>query len=85
MLAIESRPGGAKFEDVKDLVTGERGRVVYELGDIDHGIWTVGLSIGLINDIPTCEELLRRMVCEAEEIIQGLGKLVVHSRPQAKL
>ena len=70
VVAIERR-GGAKFEDVKDLVAGARGRVVYEEGDPDYGIWSAGQVQGLIHDIPTCAELISRMVREAEEIING--------------
>ncbi|RAK65520.1 NAD(P)H-dependent flavin oxidoreductase [Phenylobacterium kunshanense] len=70
VVAIERR-GGAKFEDVKDLVAGARGRVVYEEGDPDYGIWSAGQVQGLIHDIPTCAELISRMVREAEEIITG--------------
>ncbi|WP_309091409.1 nitronate monooxygenase family protein [Phenylobacterium sp.] len=70
VVEIERR-GGAKFEDVKDLVAGARGRVVYEQGDPDYGIWSAGQVQGLIHDIPTCAELISRMVREAEEIIQG--------------
>jgi NAD(P)H-dependent flavin oxidoreductase YrpB (nitropropane dioxygenase family) len=82
VVAIERRPGGAKFEDVRDLVSGARGRIVFENGDPDYGIWTAGLVLGLIKDIPTCEELLSRIEREAEEIISGMSKLV---KPKAKL
>jgi nitronate monooxygenase len=79
VVAIERR-GGAKFEDVKDLVAGARGKVVYEAGDPDYGIWSAGQVQGLIHDIPTCAELISRMVREAEEIIQErLAKSVVRS------
>ncbi|KAG2134357.1 hypothetical protein BD769DRAFT_1602889 [Suillus cothurnatus] len=82
VVAIEQRPGGAKFEDVRDLVSGARGRIVFENGDPDYGIWTAGLVLGLIKDIPTCEELLSRIEREAEEIISGMSKLV---KAKAKL
>jgi NAD(P)H-dependent flavin oxidoreductase YrpB (nitropropane dioxygenase family) len=62
---------GAKFEDVRELVAGTRGRSVYEVGDNDAGIWSAGQVQGLIHDIPTCAELVHRMVREAEEIIAG--------------
>ncbi|WP_299565191.1 nitronate monooxygenase family protein [uncultured Mycolicibacterium sp.] len=62
---------GGSFEDVKDLVAGVRGRQVYETGDLDAGIWSVGTSMGLIHDIPTVGELVSRMVREAEAIIRG--------------
>ena len=78
-MAIERR-GGAKFEDVKELVAGVRGRVVYEAGDPDYGIWSAGQVQGLIHDIPTCAELIARIVREAEEIIQGRLAGMVASR-----
>ncbi|GGN19313.1 NAD(P)H-dependent flavin oxidoreductase [Streptomyces fuscichromogenes] len=62
---------GAAFADIRDLVAGARGVKVYESGDLDHGIWTVGMAQGLIRDIPTCAELVERTVREAAEIITG--------------
>lgn len=53
VVAIERRPGGAKFEDIRELVSGARGKLVYETGDVDAGVWTAGLTLGLIKDIPT--------------------------------
>ena len=79
VVAIERR-GGAKFEDVKELVAGVRGRVVYEAGDPDYGIWSAGQVQGLIHDVPTCAELIHRIVREAEEIIQGRLAGMVASR-----
>jgi len=66
---LELERGGAQFEDVKALVAGARGRVVYEAGDPEHGIWSAGMIQGLIHDIPSCEELIHRIVAEAEAII----------------
>lgn len=75
VVRLERRPEGAKFEELRDLVSGARGRVVYEIGDPDYGIWSAGIVIGLIKDIPTCEELLKRIEREAESTIERLGKL----------
>ncbi|RPD55974.1 inosine monophosphate dehydrogenase [Lentinus tigrinus ALCF2SS1-6] len=80
VVEIERRPGGAKFEDVRELVSGQRGREVYTRGDPDYGIWTAGIVMGLIKDIPTCEELLRRIEREAEEVIGGMSALVVPAK-----
>lgn len=57
---------------------------MYETGDPDYGIWSAGVTLGLINDVPTCKELLVRMEKEAEEIIEGLGSLKV-PKEKAKL
>lgn len=75
VVAIERR-GGAKFEDVKDLVSGARGRKVYELGDPDYGIWSASIAIGLINDIPTCKDLIATLERDAERIVGQLSGLV---------
>ncbi|KAI8805192.1 hypothetical protein BJ742DRAFT_415598 [Cladochytrium replicatum] len=81
VVEIERRPGGAEFNDIKDLVSGARGRVVYENGDPEYGIWTAGQVVGLIEDIPTCQVLLDRMVKDAEEIIKGrLNAMIVDSK-----
>jgi nitronate monooxygenase len=75
---VELERSGAKFEDVRELVAGTRGRVVYETGDPDHGIWSAGQVQGLIHDIPSCAELISRIVSEAEAIIKGrLARFVV--------
>ncbi|MGH3640791.1 MAG: nitronate monooxygenase, partial [Mycobacterium sp.] len=77
---VEILKGGGEFSDVKDLVAGVRGRRVFDDGDLDAGIWTVGTVMGLIDDIPTCEELISRIVREAEELITGrLGGMVTPS------
>lgn len=67
---IEST-GTASFEDVKDLVAGQRGRVVFEEGDLEYGIWSAGISVARVKDVPTCKEMVSRLVSEAEEIIDG--------------
>lgn len=72
VVAIEQRPG-SKFEDVRELVSGQRGRKVYELGDPEYGIWSLGLAAGLIHDIPRCEDLVRRMEREAEEMMRRMS------------
>ncbi|OBJ67854.1 nitronate monooxygenase family protein [Mycobacterium sp. 1274756.6] len=69
---------GGQFPDVQDLVSGVRGKKVFDDGDLDAGIWSVGTAMGLINDIPTVEELISRIVAEAEDLITGrLGDMVV--------
>jgi nitronate monooxygenase len=65
------RKGGAKFEDVRELVAGTRGGKVYDTGDTDYGIWSAGQTQGLIHDIPTCKELIDRIMTEAEAIIRA--------------
>ena len=70
VVEIEST-GSASFEDVKDLVAGQRGRVVFEEGDLEHGIWSAGISVARVKDVPTCKDMVSRLVSEAEDIIDG--------------
>lgn len=73
---IEKQPG-VQFEDIRELVSGSRGRQGYINGDKDYGVWSAGQVVGLINDIPTCEELVSRIVNEAETVIRdNLAKMI---------
>jgi nitronate monooxygenase len=62
---------GTTFKDIQPLVSGAKGRVVLEEGDMDAGIFWAGMVQGLIRDIPTVKELIDRIMAEAEEIISG--------------
>src|SRR6478609_145938 len=75
---------GAKFEDVRELVAGARGKMVYATGDADEGIWSAGQVQGLIHDIPTCAELVSRIMRDAEAIIRNrLEAMVSGAQRQA--
>ena len=67
VVAMERRPGGCRFEDVRHLVAGARGRESWERGDVDGGVLTAGMVVGLIDDIPTCAELIERMTRDCRE------------------
>lgn len=74
---------GGRFRDVQELVAGTRGRKVYENGDSEAGIWTVGMVQGLIRDIPGAGELVTRIVSDAEVIIRSLNSVLVDPVPAA--
>jgi nitronate monooxygenase len=75
---VEIEKAGGTFDDVRDLVAGARGRRVFDEGDLDAGIWSAGLSQGLIDDIPSCAALIERMITEAEALITArLAETVV--------
>lgn len=73
VLAIEARHGG--FEELIPLLAGQKVKQAWETGDVDYAPLMVGQSIGLINDIPTCAELLERMAAQAKEISARTAKL----------
>lgn len=68
VVAISNEPDTV-FEDIRPLVSGAKGRTALETGDLDAGLIWAGQIQGLIHDIPTCQELIDRMVREAEAII----------------
>jgi len=42
-----------------------------------HQVWTAGQVIGLIHDIPTCEELVKRIERDAEETLNKASSLII--------
>lgn len=70
IVEVEREKGASLgIEDIRELVGGVYPRVMQE-GDMDAGAWSCGMVAGLIHDIPTCKELIDRMMSEAEEIIR---------------
>lgn len=70
VVSMERRPGGVEFSEIRHLVAGARGKEAIRTGHVNDGIVTAGMVIGLINDIPSCAELLERMVKEARECLK---------------
>ncbi|WP_395699779.1 NAD(P)H-dependent flavin oxidoreductase [Aquabacterium sp.] len=59
---------GLKFEDIIQEVAGVYPRIMKD-GDMDAGAWSCGMVAGLIHDIPSCQELIDRIMAEAHAII----------------
>ena len=77
ILEIEREKGAdLQFEDIIEQVAGVYPTIMME-GEMDAGAWSCGMVAGLINDIPTCKELIDRIMAEAESIItERLAKIV---------
>ncbi len=58
------------IDDIRHLVTGAKGKLVFQEGKIDEAAWSCGMVAGLINDIPTCNHLITRIMTEAKQLIQ---------------
>ena len=65
----EVEKAGGDFGQVHALVSGKNQDIAWTTGDIDAGMVTVGMCGGLINDIPTCQELVSNIVADAVQII----------------
>jgi len=59
------------IEVIRHLVGGAGARRVLQDGEMDAGAWSCGMVTGLIHDIPTCKELIDRIMAEAEAIIRS--------------
>ncbi len=70
ILRIEKEKGDElKIQDIFEQVAGVYPRVMME-GDMEAGAWSCGMVAGLIHDIPTCKELIDRIMSEAEALIR---------------
>jgi nitronate monooxygenase len=70
ILVIEREKGAATaIEDLRHLVAGSENRRVLQEGVMDAAAWSCGMVARLIHDIPTCKELIDRIMQGAEEII----------------
>lgn len=78
---IEGESKTGEFEEVRELVSGKRGKMVFENGDVEAGVWTAGQVVGLIHDIPTCEVLVSRIEKEAEEAVKRTESLLKDGFP----
>jgi NAD(P)H-dependent flavin oxidoreductase YrpB (nitropropane dioxygenase family) len=69
VLEIEREKGPSlAIDDIREQVAGIYPRVMTE-GDLDAGAWSCGMVAGLIHDVPTCRELIDRIMAEAERLI----------------
>ncbi|WP_315967997.1 NAD(P)H-dependent flavin oxidoreductase [Acidovorax bellezanensis] len=74
--SIEQRPGGCEFEDIRPLVAGVRGRAALASGNVNDGVISAGQCIGLIDDVPSCAELITRMVAQCRERLDTAQRFV---------
>ena len=68
---IELEAQDVPFEELAPLLSGKRGYKVLSEGDLDHGLWATGQIVGLINDVPTVQELVDRIVIGAQSTISN--------------
>jgi NADH:quinone reductase (non-electrogenic) len=74
VVAMERR--GAKFEEIRHLVAGARGKVALRNGEVDGGVISAGMIVGLIDDVPSCAELVQRIVSDCREHLRTAAAMV---------
>ena len=67
----EIEAAGGHFKDVHAYVSGEKQEEAWRTGNIEAGMVTAGMSGALVKDVPSCQELIDRIVSDARSIIKG--------------
>ncbi len=67
----EIEAAGGDFGQVHEYVSGANQEKAWSTGDIEAGMVTAGLSGALVDDVPSCKELIDAIVRDAREIISG--------------
>jgi len=71
IIEVEKEKGeSVGIEDIMAMVAGVYPKIMQD-GDMDAGAWSCGMVAGLINDIPSCKDLLDRLVSDAQDIIEA--------------
>ncbi|SFM46660.1 NAD(P)H-dependent flavin oxidoreductase [Marinobacter pelagius] len=71
IIRIEAEKGSdTTIDDIRHLVTGAKGKLVLHEGRMDEAAWSCGMVAGLIHDVPSCDELIDRIMTEAHAIIR---------------
>lgn len=76
VVGIEKEHPG-EFERIRHLVMGANYKDSFQVtGDVESSVWSCGLSLALIDDIPSCAKLLHDMVTECEEVMKSSMKFI---------
>jgi len=71
---VELEQAGSPKEEIFAAAAGAKAKIMFEEGELDFGMTSVGQGVGLIHDIPTVKELFDRIMNEAEAVIARLQK-----------
>jgi len=66
----EAEKRGGDFSEIHELVSGKNQEKAWSTGEVNAGMLTFGMCGGLINDIPSCKDMVKGVIDEATDIIQ---------------
>jgi len=75
---LEAENRGATLEELRPLISGQRGRDAYETGDFSGASITVGQVVGLIHEIPSIKEIIDGIVTEAQVMMKRLNGMGIN-------
>lgn len=61
---------GGDFGEIHHLVSGKQQEVAWSSGDKDAGMVTFGMAGGLINDVPSCQQMVANIMADAEAVVK---------------
>ena len=64
---LEMESQGATLEELIPFITGKAAATGWQTGKVDEGILPAGQVVGLIHDVPTVADLVKRIVQEATD------------------
>ena len=70
----EMEARGASLQELLTVIAGEHSRKLLAEGNMNAGILPVGQAVGRIRDSPTVQEVVERIMNQAEEVRQKLAK-----------
>ncbi|MCJ7492240.1 MAG: nitronate monooxygenase family protein [Dehalococcoidia bacterium] len=77
---VEMEKKGATLEEMLPLIS-RQGPAVVDTGNMEDGLVSMGQAVGLVHDVPTCKELIDRMVEEALSAQERLGGIFKRKAP----
>lgn len=72
---LDAEKQGDTLKELLPLISGKRALKVYNEGDVHAGIWSCGQSVGLIDDVPTVEELINKIVLDTKLTMTRMSKI----------
>lgn len=74
---LEMENKGATLEELLPMISGQRGRNAYDIGDVSGASISVGQVVGLIHDVPSVKEIIDSIISEAKLIIERFQDKVI--------
>lgn len=73
---LEMEAKGATLQELMAVISGRNSKAAYQSGEVEKGLFPVGQTIGLINDVKSCKEIIDEIMSQAEEQIAKVRAMV---------
>ena len=71
-LTLEMEARGTNLQELMTVISGKNSKIAYQTGNVDGGIFAIGVAMGLVHDVKPAKEIIDEMVAQTEGIINGL-------------